>query len=139
MCACWRTAARQTSADVVTQVIGRRAQHGQQRYPRHQPVGAAARAVLGGHPGGQRAGGRVGVRDGVEQHAAAVAVYFLGGADDREALAYVARMAEGGGVTVTRNWVGMGGRDEVRDEEAPALRIALARGELLLCLFLTFT
>uniref|UniRef100_A0A0D9XNB8 Uncharacterized protein n=1 Tax=Leersia perrieri TaxID=77586 RepID=A0A0D9XNB8_9ORYZ len=52
-----------------------------------------------------------------------VALYFLGGADDREALAYVARMAEGGGVTVTvvrlklRNWVGMGGRDEVRDEE----------------------
>uniref|UniRef100_A0A0D9XW39 Uncharacterized protein n=1 Tax=Leersia perrieri TaxID=77586 RepID=A0A0D9XW39_9ORYZ len=47
-----------------------------------------------------------------------VALYFLGGADDREALAYVARMAEGGGVTVTvvrlklRNWVGMGGRDE---------------------------
>ncbi|XP_015699099.2 cation/H(+) antiporter 15-like [Oryza brachyantha] len=53
-----------------------------------------------------------------------VAMYFLGGADDREALAYVARMAEGGGVAVTvvrlklRNWVGMGGRDEVRDEEA---------------------
>uniref|UniRef100_J3NAR6 Cation/H+ exchanger domain-containing protein n=1 Tax=Oryza brachyantha TaxID=4533 RepID=J3NAR6_ORYBR len=53
-----------------------------------------------------------------------VAMYFLGGADDREALAYVARMVEGGGVAVTvvrlklRNWVGMGGRDEVRDEEA---------------------
>ncbi|KAL5205385.1 hypothetical protein ABZP36_033594 [Zizania latifolia] len=53
-----------------------------------------------------------------------VAMYFLGGADDREALAYVARMAEGGSLSVTvvrlklRNWVGMGGRDEMRDEEA---------------------
>uniref|UniRef100_A0A0E0MIS3 Uncharacterized protein n=1 Tax=Oryza punctata TaxID=4537 RepID=A0A0E0MIS3_ORYPU len=55
-----------------------------------------------------------------------VAMYFLGGADDREALAYVARMAECGGVSVTvtvvrlklRNWVGMGGREEMRDEEA---------------------
>uniref|UniRef100_A0A0E0J5Z4 Uncharacterized protein n=1 Tax=Oryza nivara TaxID=4536 RepID=A0A0E0J5Z4_ORYNI len=53
-----------------------------------------------------------------------VALYFLGGADDREALAYVARMAECGVVAVTvvrlklRDWVGMGGRDEMRDEEA---------------------
>ncbi|EAY79675.1 hypothetical protein OsI_34821 [Oryza sativa Indica Group] len=53
-----------------------------------------------------------------------VALYFLGGADDREALAYVARMAECGLVAVTvvrlklRDWVGMGGRDEMRDEEA---------------------
>ncbi|KAM0911410.1 hypothetical protein ACQ4PT_013488 [Festuca glaucescens] len=52
-----------------------------------------------------------------------VALYFLGGPDDREALAYAARMPESGGTAVTvvrfklRNWVGMGGRDEVRDEE----------------------
>ncbi|CAL5062731.1 unnamed protein product [Urochloa decumbens] len=52
-----------------------------------------------------------------------VALYFLGGPDDREALAYAARMPEAGGVSLTvvrfklRNWVGMGGRDEVRDEE----------------------
>ncbi|EMS57173.1 Cation/H(+) antiporter 15 [Triticum urartu] len=52
-----------------------------------------------------------------------VALYFLGGPDDREALAYAARMPESGGTSVTvvriklRNWVGMGGHDEVRDEE----------------------
>ncbi|XP_039827649.1 cation/H(+) antiporter 15-like [Panicum virgatum] len=52
-----------------------------------------------------------------------VALYFLGGADDREALAYASRMAEAGAVSLTvvrfklRNWVGMGGRDEARDEE----------------------
>jgi hypothetical protein len=52
-----------------------------------------------------------------------VALYFLGGPDDREALAYAVRMPESGGTAVTvvrfklRNWVGMGGRDEVRDEE----------------------
>jgi hypothetical protein len=56
-----------------------------------------------------------------------VALYFLGGPDDREALAYAARMPgdqhSGGGVSLTvvrfklRNWVGMGGREEVRDEE----------------------
>ena len=51
------------------------------------------------------------------------ALYFLGGADDREALAYAARMAEAGTMSLTvvrfklRNWVGMGGRDEARDEE----------------------
>ncbi|KAF8671348.1 hypothetical protein HU200_050061 [Digitaria exilis] len=47
------------------------------------------------------------------------ALYFLGGPDDREALAYAARMPLA--LTVVRfklrNWVGMGGRDEVRDEE----------------------
>jgi hypothetical protein len=51
------------------------------------------------------------------------ALYFLGGADDREALAYAARMPETGTMSLTvvrfklRNWVGMGGRDEARDEE----------------------
>ncbi|WVZ87956.1 hypothetical protein U9M48_034529 [Paspalum notatum var. saurae] len=51
------------------------------------------------------------------------ALYFLGGPDDREALAYAARMPEAGGMALTvvrfklRNWVGMGGRDEARDEE----------------------
>jgi hypothetical protein len=51
------------------------------------------------------------------------ALYFLGGADDREALAYVARMPETGTMSLTvvqfklRNCVGMGGRDEARDEE----------------------
>jgi Kef-type K+ transport system membrane component KefB len=45
------------------------------------------------------------------------ALYFLGGADDREALAYAARMPETGTMSLTvvrfklRNWVGMGGRD----------------------------
>ena len=48
------------------------------------------------------------------------ALYFLGGADDREALAYAARMPETGTMSLTvvrfklRNWVGMGGRDEAR-------------------------
>ncbi|XP_062181969.1 cation/H(+) antiporter 15-like [Phragmites australis] len=52
-----------------------------------------------------------------------VALYFLGGPDDREALAYAARIPEAGNMSLTvvrfrlRNWVGMGGRDEVRDEE----------------------
>ncbi|RCV36584.1 hypothetical protein SETIT_7G329400v2 [Setaria italica] len=55
-----------------------------------------------------------------------VALYFLGGPDDREALAYAARMPDqdsGSSVSLTvvrfklRNWVGMGGRDEVRDEQ----------------------
>ncbi|XP_002448877.2 cation/H(+) antiporter 15 [Sorghum bicolor] len=51
------------------------------------------------------------------------ALYFLGGADDREALAYAARMPEAGTMSLTvvrfklRNWVGMGGRDEAMDEE----------------------
>ncbi|GJN07189.1 hypothetical protein PR202_ga24997 [Eleusine coracana subsp. coracana] len=51
------------------------------------------------------------------------ALYFLGGADDREALAYAARMADAGSMALTvvrfklRNWVGMGGREEARDEE----------------------
>ncbi|GJN28498.1 hypothetical protein PR202_gb16630 [Eleusine coracana subsp. coracana] len=51
------------------------------------------------------------------------ALYFLGGADDREALAYVARMADAGSMALTvvrfklRNWVGMGGSEEARDEE----------------------
>jgi nucleotide-binding universal stress UspA family protein len=51
------------------------------------------------------------------------ALYFLGGADDREALAYAARMLEAGTMSLTvvrfklRNWVGMGGQDEARDEE----------------------
>ncbi|KAJ1264465.1 hypothetical protein BS78_08G002700 [Paspalum vaginatum] len=51
------------------------------------------------------------------------ALYFLGGPDDREALAYAARMPDAGGMALTvvrfklRNWVGMGGRDEARDEE----------------------
>jgi hypothetical protein len=47
------------------------------------------------------------------------ALYFLGGPDDREALAYAARMPIS--LTVVRfklrNWVGMGGRYELRDEE----------------------
>ena len=51
------------------------------------------------------------------------ALYFLGGADDREALAYAARMPEAGTMSLTvvrfklRNWVGMGGQDEARDKE----------------------
>ncbi|KAL6870577.1 hypothetical protein ACP4OV_014425 [Aristida adscensionis] len=58
-----------------------------------------------------------------------VALYFLGGADDREALAYAARIPEGdacagGAMSLTvvrvklRNWAGMGGADEARDEQA---------------------
>ena len=51
------------------------------------------------------------------------ALYFLGGPDDREALAYAARMPDAGNMSLTvvrfklRNWVGMGGSDEARDEE----------------------
>lgn len=51
------------------------------------------------------------------------ALYFLGGADDREALAYATRMADAGTMSLTvvrfklRDWVGMGGRDEAMDEE----------------------
>ncbi|PWZ27712.1 Cation/H(+) antiporter 15 [Zea mays] len=51
------------------------------------------------------------------------ALYFLGGTDDREALAYAAQMpkTETMSLTLVRfklwNWVWMGGRDEARDEE----------------------
>jgi len=51
------------------------------------------------------------------------ALYFLGGPDDREALAYAARMPDAGTMSLTvvrfklRNWAGMGGSDEARDEE----------------------
>jgi nucleotide-binding universal stress UspA family protein len=51
------------------------------------------------------------------------ALYFLGGPDDRETLAYAAWMPDTGSMSLMvvrfklRNWVGMGGRDEVRDEE----------------------
>ncbi|XP_038971190.1 cation/H(+) antiporter 15-like [Phoenix dactylifera] len=53
-----------------------------------------------------------------------IAVYFLGGADDREALAYAARMAEDPavGLTVVRirppmEWRCDGGKDELLDDE----------------------
>lgn len=53
-----------------------------------------------------------------------IAVYFLGGADDREALAYAARMAEDPAVRLTvvrirppKEWLCSGGKDGLLDDE----------------------